>query len=66
MREFYPSLSLLKLAKETGLDLTYGSDAHAPAEIGRDFEAAVAWAEAAGFEAFAVFENRRKKILPFV
>lgn len=66
VREFYPSLSLLKLAKESGLDLTYGSDAHVPAEIGRDFEAAVAWAEMAGFDAFAVFENRRKKILPFV
>lgn len=66
VRELYPSMFLLKLAKNAGLDLTYGSDAHSPAMIGRDFEAAAAWAAAAGFEAFTVFQNRRKKQLPFV
>ena len=63
--EIYPSQRLLVLAKESGLTLTYGSDAHSPAMVGRDFPAAVAWAKQAGFNAFSVFVQKRQILLPF-
>lgn len=63
--EIYPSQRLLALAKESGLTLTYGSDAHSPAMVGRDFSAAVAWAKQAGFNAFSVFVQKRQILLPF-
>ena len=63
--EIYPSQRLLALAKESGLTLTYGSDAHSPAMVGRDFPAAVAWAKQAGFNAFSVFVQKRQILLPF-
>lgn len=65
VKEIYPSLSLLKLAKDAGLDLTYGSDAHAPSMIGDNFAGAVAWAKDAGFDHFTVFVEKQKTILPF-
>ena len=36
-----------------GVAVTFGSDAHRPQEVGRDFDHAVALAQAAGYTEFA-------------
>ena len=65
VREIYPSKTLLRLAKRAGMKISYGSDAHTPETVGRDFEAAAALARECGFPGFVTFEKRRPIDLPF-
>jgi histidinol-phosphatase (PHP family) len=48
-REIYPSPRILAMALARGVPITFGSDAHAPGEVGADFAAAVALARATGY-----------------
>ena len=48
--EIYPSLDFLKLAQSTGVQITFGSDAHALEELGLNLPEATALAREAGFE----------------
>jgi len=63
-REFYPSPRLLRRARELGIPITFGSDAHAPAEVGYAFAAAVRFARAAGYEQYVTFSRRRRIFKP--
>lgn len=58
-RELYPGPQLLGMAVRAGVPLTFGSDAHAPEEVGLNFGEAVAAARAAGAASHARFEGRR-------
>ena len=58
--ELYPEASLLRGAKR----ITLASDAHAANDVGRDLEAAVAHARAAGFETVTVFDERSSRQEP--
>ncbi len=60
-REIYPGLHLLKLAAETGVPITFGSDAHAPGEVGLNFAEAVAWAREAGYTRYSRFTGRKRE-----
>lgn len=64
-REIYPSKTLLKLAKKAGMKISYGSDAHTPEAIGRDFETVAALARECGFAGFTTFEKKHPVALPF-
>lgn len=64
VKEFYPSLELLKMAKECGLALTLGSDAHSPKDVAADFSAAVELAKTAGYSEIATFDRRVMKLCP--
>jgi histidinol-phosphatase (PHP family) len=55
--EVYPSLDILRRLSEARVEITFGSDAHRPEHVGRDFPHAVDWARAAGFTMFAVLEQ---------
>ncbi len=57
-REIYPSRAFLELAFERGLPITFGSDAHAPAEAGSDFSAAVELARSVGYTHWRQFSKR--------
>ncbi len=58
-REAYPSLDLLKLARDRGVKvLTIGSDSHRPETVGRHLSEAVALARAAGYTHLHTFEKR--------
>ena len=58
-REAYPSLYLLKLARDRGVEvLTVGSDSHQPETIGRNLEAALSLARTAGFAHVYTFDQR--------
>jgi histidinol-phosphatase (PHP family) len=58
--ESYPSLSFLKLCARRGVAVTLGSDAHAPGQVGMDFDIAVRLLEKAGIREIATFERRKR------
>ena len=57
--EMYPAQSMLKIYCEAGVPLTFGSDAHDPRDVGRDFVQAVAMAQAVGYIEYVTFRNRK-------
>jgi histidinol-phosphatase (PHP family) len=58
--ELYPDPALL----ESRPPVTLASDAHVPANVGRDFDQALELARTAGYETVTVFENRRARQEP--
>lgn len=63
-REFYPGFHLLQLAAQAGVPLTFGSDAHAPNEVGLNFAEAVAQARRAGYTQCCRFTRRQRQMAP--
>lgn len=59
VKEIYPSLDCLKIYCEAGVSLTFGSDAHAPGEVGKDFDKALELAKTAGFKEYLIFKQRK-------
>ncbi len=59
--EIYPSRDLLQLAFEKMVPITFGSDAHAPAEVGLNFAEAVALARSVGYAETTRFEKRERE-----
>lgn len=47
-KEIYPSPSIVRLAAEIGVPITFGSDSHAPGEVGLNFAEAIQLAKSAG------------------
>ena len=64
VKEAYPSLEILKMAKKAGLMLALGSDSHAPGEIAANFADAVELAKAAGYSKLCTFSRRKPKLVP--
>lgn len=63
-REMYPAPAFLALAAREKVPLTFGSDAHRPAEVAADFAAAVAAARAAGYTHSLRFTGRAAVPVP--
>jgi histidinol-phosphatase (PHP family) len=59
-REIYPSRQILELARDTGVPITFGSDAHAPAEVGLNFGEAVELARRVGYTHRCTFIQRQR------
>jgi histidinol-phosphatase (PHP family) len=64
VHEMYPALGFLKLAREAGVPLVINSDAHAPEQVGMDFDAARALARQAGYTTSLRFQGRKRTELP--
>lgn len=62
--EIYPSLDLLTLARQLNVPITFGSDAHAPGEVGMNFKDAIALAQQAGYTDYSRFEKRTRRTCP--
>ena len=60
-REIYPGPRLLEMAAAAGVPITFGSDAHAPGEVGMDFPRAIVAARGAGYRSYCRFEKRRRQ-----
>jgi histidinol-phosphatase (PHP family) len=60
VREMYPARQFLELAHSAGVPLLINSDAHAPDEVGADFDKAVQLAREVGYSETLRFEKRRK------
>lgn len=63
-REQYPARTLLEAARAAGVALTFGSDAHAPAEVGEGLAEAVALARAVGYTHWRRLAGRRAEAVP--
>ncbi len=61
--EQYPARQFLDIMHEAGIDLVISSDAHCPADVGRDFEKAVCLARDAGFTQSVRFEKRSRTLV---
>ena len=61
--EIYPHPDILKLARQLGVQITFGSDAHAPHEVGADLDRAVTLARECGYENCCRFEKRQKSMI---
>lgn len=56
----YPSLWILKEAKSRDIEITVGSDAHIPDNVGRDLDKALELAQSVGYQKLVRFEKRKK------
>jgi histidinol-phosphatase (PHP family) len=64
-REIYPNSEILRLAFQTGVPITFGSDAHAPAEVGMNFAEAVQLARSVGYAESRRFALRKPVSVKF-
>jgi histidinol-phosphatase (PHP family) len=60
VKEMYPSESVLTILSEFGIPLTLGSDAHAPGDVGRDFDLAKQLIDRYGGGKISVFSKRQR------
>lgn len=59
INEMYPALRDLKIYSDAGVPLIFGSDAHNPNEVGRNFENAKETALEAGYSEYVLFKDRK-------
>jgi histidinol-phosphatase (PHP family) len=64
-REIYPSREILQLAFQKGVPITFGSDAHAPTEVGMNFTEAVQLARSVGYQECRRFAQRKHRSVKF-
>ncbi|MBW5448984.1 histidinol-phosphatase HisJ [Cohnella sp. CFH 77786] len=63
-KEMYPSPRILKRARELGIPVTYGSDAHHPDRVGQKAEEAERILRSSGINEIATFEGRLRGRIP--
>ena len=62
--EIYPSPLIVSLARERDIPICFGSDAHSPGEVGKDFSAALQLARDAGYTQYFRIKKRKKTLIP--
>ena len=62
-KEIYPSPKILQLAHQLGVPITFGSDAHAPGEVGMDLAQAVELARSVGYSQRCRFAQRKREFV---
>jgi len=60
VNEPYPSAELLEMVKQYNIDITFGSDAHTPQQVGFYLKECYNFAKLLGFKKVTYFENREK------
>ena len=65
IKETYPSRTLLELAYELDINITFGSDAHAVDQVGFKYEEVTSLAKELGFTKCMTFNNRDSKLISF-
>ncbi len=64
-REIYPNRQILELAFQKGVPITFGSDAHAPEEVGMNFAEAIQFAHNVGYQESCRFTQRKRQTVKF-
>lgn len=64
-KEIYPSREILQLAFQKGVPITFGSDAHAPGEVGMNFVEAIQLAREVGYKECWRFAGRKREAVKF-
>jgi histidinol-phosphatase (PHP family) len=62
--ELYPAPGFLAACEARAIPITTGSDAHFPANVGRDFDRALELLRSAGYETVTVFDERGSRQEP--
>ena len=62
-REIYPARNLLELAFQKNVPITFGSDAHAPGEVGMAFPEAISLARSVGYRQTVRFAGRARRVV---
>ncbi len=65
-QELYPALGFLKACAKEGVAVTLGSDAHAPKQVGMDFDLVVKHLKRAGVTEIATFQGRKRSMRPLL
>jgi histidinol-phosphatase (PHP family) len=60
--EIYPSALILSIARERGIPICFGSDAHKPEEVGFGFKEALELARSVGYTEHFTVQKRKKKM----
>ncbi|MFW6366817.1 MAG: PHP-associated domain-containing protein [Spirochaetota bacterium] len=55
---------MISLLAAYNVPVTLGSDAHSPADVGRDFDRALSQLRTAGFSEVSYFTKRKREVLP--
>jgi histidinol-phosphatase (PHP family) len=64
-KEIYPSREILEIAFQKGVPITFGSDAHAPDEVGMNFAEAIQLAHSVGYKECCRFQNHKREFIFF-
>ncbi len=64
-KEIYPSHQIVKMARAAGVPITFGSDAHAPGEVGMNFPEAISLARSVGYTQRCRFTQRQRETVNF-
>jgi histidinol-phosphatase (PHP family) len=64
VQEIYPAPPLLARACERDIPISFGSDAHAPQQVGSGFDRAIALARRAGYTCRSSFRQRVRTLVP--
>lgn len=64
-REIYPGPTILRLAADLGLPITFASDAHCTADVAAAFDVLARYAADAGYTESLVFQGNEVRRLPF-
>jgi histidinol-phosphatase (PHP family) len=64
-KEIYPSRQILELAFQKGVPITFGSDAHAPEEVGMNFKEAIELTRGVGYTECLRFSRRQREFVKF-
>ncbi len=62
-KEQYPSLQIIKLIYKRNIDITLGSDSHAPDNVGRYFPETINMLKNIGFNKLTKFTNHKKEYI---
>lgn len=63
VKEIYPSRDFLKEAFKRDIPILISSDAHAPDEVGQDFDIALSLAKEVGYRRLCKFEKRKRELI---
>lgn len=63
-RETYPSLDIINRCYQHGIQITLGSDAHRPADVGQHYKKVLPLLVSAGYRHVAAFERRKIRMIP--
>jgi histidinol-phosphatase (PHP family) len=61
--EIYPSEPFLQVLNSHGVPVVFGSDAHQPSDVGRDFKEAARLAKKTGYTHACVFDHRKREFV---
>ena len=59
VQEMYPTADCLKIYRQAGVPLTFGSDAHVPKDVGKNFDKAVTLAKSVGYKEYLILKQRK-------